>query len=103
MITTRPQKIHHGGLSCTPIDAAYYPEINAGVYVQSNHSGFDSNIAFRIAGLFFEDEMDPEEEEGEGEAGDFDPAPMTRKTLMRWLAAMHLIRTRVHPDVHTRR
>ena len=69
------KRIHHGGADVAHRSMlAYYPEINAGVTVQSNHSGFDSNIAFRIAGLFFEDEMDPEEEEGAAEAGDFDPA-----------------------------
>ena len=69
------KRIHHGGADVAHRSMlAYYPEINAGVTVQSNHSGFDSNIAFRIAGLFFEDEMDPEEEEGEAKAGDFDPA-----------------------------
>ena len=69
------KRIHHGGADVAHRSMlAYYPEINAGITVQSNHSGFDSNIAFRIAGLFFEDQMDPEEEEGEAEAGDFDPA-----------------------------
>ena len=69
------KRIHHGGADVAHRSMlAYYPEINAGITVQSNHSGFDSNIAFRIAGLFFEDEMDPEEEEGEAKAGDFDPA-----------------------------
>ncbi|HCK90630.1 MAG TPA: hypothetical protein DHW54_05560 [Gemmatimonadetes bacterium] len=69
------KRIQHGGADVAHRSMlAYYPEINAGITVQSNHSGFDSNIAFRIAGLFFEDEMDPEEEEGEAEAGDFDPA-----------------------------
>ncbi len=32
---------------------AYYPEIDAGVTVQSNDGGFDSNLAFRIAKAFF--------------------------------------------------
>ena len=69
------KRIQHGGADVAHRSMlAYYPEINAGITVQSNHSGFDSNIAFRIAGVFFEDEMDPEEEEGAAEAGDFDPA-----------------------------
>jgi len=69
------KRIQHGGADVAHRSMlAYYPEINAGITVQSNHSGFNSNIAFRIAGLFFEDEMDPEEEEGIAEAEDFDPA-----------------------------
>jgi len=69
------KRIHHGGADVAHRSMlAYYPEINAGITVQSNHAGFDSNIAFRIAGLFFEDEMDPEKEGGAAEVGDFDPA-----------------------------
>ena len=68
-------RIHHsGGDVAHRSQLAYYPEINAGITVQSNHARFDSNIAFRIAGLFFENEMDPEKEEGAAEVGDFDPA-----------------------------
>ena len=57
----------------------YYPEINAGITVQSNHAQFGSNVAFQLAAAFFEDAMAVEagDDEAEGdEAGaepDFDP------------------------------
>ena len=49
----------------------YYPELNAGATAQSNHAGFNSNVAFEIAEWFF---PELEEDEIEAVAGDFDPA-----------------------------
>jgi CubicO group peptidase (beta-lactamase class C family) len=47
-------RIHHGGADISHrSQLAYYPEINAGVTVQSNDGAFDSGIAFRIAQAFF--------------------------------------------------
>ena len=47
-------RVHHGGADVSHrSQLAYYPEINAGVTVQSNDGGFDSGIAFRIAKAFF--------------------------------------------------
>jgi hypothetical protein len=47
-------RVHHGGADISHrSQLAYYPEINAGVTVQSNDGGFDSGIAFRIAKAFF--------------------------------------------------
>jgi CubicO group peptidase (beta-lactamase class C family) len=69
------KRIQHGGADVAHRSMlAYYPEINAGITVQSNHSRFNSNVAFQIAAAFFEDEMDPEEQEVTAEPGDFNPA-----------------------------
>lgn len=47
-------RVHHGGADISHrSQLAYYPEIGAGVTVQSNDGGFDSGIAFRIAQAFF--------------------------------------------------
>ena len=47
-------RVHHGGADISHrSQLAYYPEISAGVTVQSNDGGFDSGIAFRIAKAFF--------------------------------------------------
>ncbi len=47
-------RVHHGGADVSHrSQLAYYPEINAGVTVQSNDGGFDSGVAFRIAKAFF--------------------------------------------------
>jgi CubicO group peptidase (beta-lactamase class C family) len=47
-------RVHHGGADISHrSQLAYYPEIGAGVTVQSNDGSFDSGIAFRIAQAFF--------------------------------------------------
>lgn len=47
-------RVHHGGADISHrSQLAYYPEISAGVTVQSNDGAFDSGIAFRIAQAFF--------------------------------------------------
>jgi hypothetical protein len=47
----------------------YFPEIDAGVVAMSNNGSFDpGGIAFKMAELYFGDEMDPEE--GEEEVGE---------------------------------
>ncbi|MDH3270005.1 MAG: serine hydrolase [Gemmatimonadota bacterium] len=67
------RRIHHGGADIAHRSMlAYYPEIDAGITTQSNHAAFDSNIAFRLAAAFFEDAMEPEEDES-AEASTFDP------------------------------
>ena len=44
----------------------YFPEINAGAVAMSNNASFASyNVARQMAELFFEEDMDPEEEAGE--------------------------------------
>ena len=48
------QRVHHGGADISHRSMlAIYPSIDAGVTVQSNDGGFDSNLAFRIAKAFF--------------------------------------------------
>lgn len=47
-------RVHHGGADVSHrSQLAYYPEINAGITVQSNDGGFDSGLAFRLAKAFF--------------------------------------------------
>ena len=69
--------MHHGGADVAHRSMlVYYPEINAGVTVQSNHAQFGSNVTFELAEAFFKDAMELEEEE-ETEAiaeAEFDPA-----------------------------
>jgi len=68
------RRISHGGADVAHrSNLVYYPEINAGITVQSNHAGFNSGIATRFAAAFFADAMEPEEEETASDAGDFDP------------------------------
>jgi len=58
------RRVHHGGADIAHRSMlVWYPEIDAGVTTQSNHAGFDSNVAFRIAEAFFDEAMEPEEEE----------------------------------------
>ncbi len=48
------KRIQHGGADVSHRSMlAYYPEIEAGVTVQSNDGGFDAALAFRIATAFF--------------------------------------------------
>lgn len=60
------RRIHHGGADVAHRSMlAYYPEINAGITAQSNHAGFDSNVAFRIASAFFADDMEVDDQGSE--------------------------------------
>lgn len=69
------RRVHHGGADIAHRSmVAYYPEIDAGITTQSNHAGFDSNVAFRIAEAFFEDAMEPEEPSATADGTAFDPA-----------------------------
>ncbi len=62
--------VHHGGADVGHRSMlVYYPEINAGITVQSNHRGFDSNIAFQLAAAFFADAMENEDDEAEEPGG----------------------------------
>lgn len=69
------RRVHHGGADVAHrSQLVYYPEINAGITTQSNHAGFDSNVAFQLAAAFFADAMESEDDEsGESEEGEFDP------------------------------
>ena len=59
------KRVHHGGADVAHRSMlAYYPAINAGITVQSNHAQFNSSMAFDLAAEFFKDAMEQEEEEG---------------------------------------
>jgi CubicO group peptidase (beta-lactamase class C family) len=67
-------RVHHGGADMAHrSQLVYYPSLNAGITVQSNHASFNSNQAFSIAGFFF-DELDPENAPEPEVSGEFDPA-----------------------------
>ncbi len=58
------RRVHHGGADVAHRSMlAMYPEIDAGITVQSNHAQFNSNVAFQLAAAFFGDAMEPEEGE----------------------------------------
>ena len=74
------KRVHHGGADVAHrSQLVYYPEINAGITVQSNHAQFGSNVAFELAAAFFDDAMEVEEDEAGAEGDeadaerDFDP------------------------------
>ncbi|MEZ4588913.1 MAG: serine hydrolase [Gemmatimonadales bacterium] len=68
------RRVHHGGADVAHRSMlAYYPTINAGITVQSNHAGFNSNVAFELAAAFFGDAMEPEKKEAPATTA-FDPA-----------------------------
>jgi CubicO group peptidase (beta-lactamase class C family) len=66
--------VQHGGAdSAHRSTFIYYPELDAGLIVQSNHGGFDGSIPGRIAEVFFGEHMEPREEEVASEPTEFDP------------------------------
>jgi len=69
------RRVHHGGADLSHrSQLVYYPEINAGITAQSNHGGFNSNVAFQLAAAFFDDAMESEDDEDtDGEWTEFDP------------------------------
>lgn len=69
------RRIQHGGADVAHRSMlALYPTIRAGVTAQSNHAGFNSNVAFDLAAAFFADAMEPEPAAATGAEGSFDPA-----------------------------
>lgn len=66
-------RVHHGGADVSHRSMLIlYPEIDAGITLQSNASVFNSQgFAMELGAAFFDDAMEPEDEEIEG---DFDPA-----------------------------
>ncbi len=68
------KRIQHGGADVAHRSMlAYYPGIEAGVTVQSNDAGFDSQIAFRIAQAFFAELTPAPKATVAGAAATFDP------------------------------
>jgi hypothetical protein len=56
------RRVHHGGADLAHrSQLIYFPEINAGITVQSNHAGFNAgSMASQLAEAFFGDAMEPE-------------------------------------------
>jgi hypothetical protein len=68
------RRVHHGGADVAHRSMlVIYPEIHAGLTVQSNHAGFNSNMAFELAEAFFGDAMEAEAAEA-APGAEFDPA-----------------------------
>ena len=67
------KRVHHGGADVAHrSQLVYYPEINAGITVQSNHAQFGSNVAFQLAASFFEDAMEAVEDDAGAEGDEAD-------------------------------
>jgi hypothetical protein len=77
------KRVHHGGADVAHRSMlAYYPDINAGITVQSNHAGFNSGgVAGRLAEAFFGDAMEPEKQKPAAVAAAFDPKSYDPKTF----------------------
>jgi len=69
------RRVHHGGADVSHRSMiVYYPEIGAGLTVQSNASTFNSaGTAFDLAAAYFGEEMEPEEEALAEDDCEFDP------------------------------
>jgi CubicO group peptidase (beta-lactamase class C family) len=69
------RRVHHGGADLSHrSQLIYYPEINAGITVQSNHAGLNAGgMASQLAAAFFGDAMEPEKDEAAAETT-FDPS-----------------------------
>jgi hypothetical protein len=70
------KRVHHGGADVSHRSMiVHYPEIDAGLTVQSNASTFNSGgTAFQLAAAWFGDAMEPEEPAAEApDGGEFDP------------------------------
>jgi CubicO group peptidase (beta-lactamase class C family) len=73
--TTRGLRmIQHGGADAAHRSTfIYYPELDAGIIVQSNHAAFDGTIPGRIAEVFFGEHMEPREDPAAATDVAFDP------------------------------
>jgi hypothetical protein len=58
---------HGGGDAAHRSTFVYYPELDAGLIVQSNYGGFDNSLPGRIAEVFFGEHMTPREGVAAGE------------------------------------
>lgn len=68
-------RVQHGGADVAHRSMlVYYPEINAGLTVQSNDATFSSNVAFELAEAFFGDAMEPVPDPNAASGEAFDPA-----------------------------
>lgn len=64
---------HNGADVAHRSNFAYFPEINGGITVQSNHGEFNSGIAFQLAEAFFANEMESDDESDVSDEDGFDP------------------------------
>jgi CubicO group peptidase (beta-lactamase class C family) len=73
--TTRGLRmIQHGGADAAHRSTfIYFPELDAGLIVQSNHAAFDGTIPVRIAEVFFGEHMEPREDPAAAADVTFDP------------------------------
>ncbi|HUF48589.1 MAG TPA: serine hydrolase [Vicinamibacterales bacterium] len=69
------KRVHHGGADAAHRSmVVYYPDINAGLTVQSNDATFTANVAFDLAEAYFADAMKPPADASAATGGTFDPA-----------------------------
>jgi hypothetical protein len=74
------KRVQHGGADVAHRSGfAVYPELHAGVTVQSNDARFNANVAFQIAEAFFPEIKSAEEMKAV--AGEFDPADFKPETF----------------------
>jgi len=81
------RRVHHGGADVAHrSQLVLYPEINAGITVQSNHAQFNSNVAYQLGAAFFGDAMEPEARPIAGAASAaFDPAAYDAEDFDRFV------------------
>jgi YD repeat-containing protein len=66
--------VQHGGADAAHRSTfIYYPDLDAGLIVQSNHAAFDGTIPGRIAEVFFGEHMEPREDPAATADVAFDP------------------------------
>ena len=65
---------HTGGDVAHRTYFGWYPELESGVFVSSNNAGFSPAMGRPLAEAFFEDELEPEEEEEAPEAAEMSDA-----------------------------
>ena len=61
---------HTGGDVAHRTYFAYFPTIDAGVFMSSNNATFPTGLGSQVARLFFEDRMEPVEEAGDEDSED---------------------------------
>jgi CubicO group peptidase (beta-lactamase class C family) len=74
--------IQHGGADAAHRSTfIYYPDLDGGLIVQSNHAGFDGTIPGRIAEVFFGEQMEPREDAAAVADMTFDPELFDTKSF----------------------
>jgi len=105
--------VHHGGADLAHRSMLMlFPEINAGVVTQSNYAAFDGGIANQIAEIFFEEYMEADSTEAEGdemmteetEEFEYDPArfePLTGRYELEVMPGFILTFSRDDDRIYT--